>query len=133
MKRRSLTALDKLKVAIRQALCPMCGQPLMDLANTDFDHAHALALGGEDAVENLRAVHRNCHATKTRGTGATTAGTDIGKISKLKRIEKDPPGGEAFRRKLLAVKSGEPEPAAKKRKFNWPKGRKIENRKRSKP
>lgn len=118
--RRKLTTLDKLKVVVAQAICPLCGGRLGELDGLDFDHATALALGGADEVENLRAVHRDCHAIKTRGAGATTAGTDIGRIAKVKRIAKDPAGGEEFRRRLLAKAEGEPPPETKKRKHQWP-------------
>ena len=119
--RRKLTTLDKLKIVVAQARCPLCGERLGDLADLDFDHAHALALGGADEIENLRAVHRDCHAVKTRGAGATTAGSDIGNAAKVKRLERDPRGGEEFRRRLLAKADGEPPPETKKRKHQWPK------------
>lgn len=107
----------------------MCGGVLGSIEETDFDHEHALALGGADTIENLRAVHKDCHAAKTRGTGATTAGSDVGNAAKVKRVEKDPPGGEEFRRRLLAVKTGGKPPETKKRKRPWPT-RKFETRKK---
>lgn len=129
--RRKLTTLDKLKIVVAQARCPLCGERLGDLADLDFDHAHALALGGADEIENLRAVHRDCHAVKTRGAGATTAGSDIGKMKKLRKlIAKE----TAFRERVLA-KGGRPvEPKTKPKagKRAWP-SRPFPNRKRSKP
>ena len=78
--------LTKLKAMARQARCPLCGEKLGPLDGLDWDHETALALGGTDDETNLRAVHRACHRVKTSGNGASTAGTDIGKISKVKRI-----------------------------------------------
>ena len=50
---------------------------------------HALALGGADDEENMRYVHAACAARKTNGAGpkATTYGSDIHAIAKLKRLE----------------------------------------------
>jgi hypothetical protein len=92
IKRRKLTTLDKLKVVIDQARCPLCKEKLGDLANLQFDHIHALALGGEDSVENIRAVHAECHAVKTTGrrgeSDLSLRDGDQGKIAKLKRRDK---------------------------------------------
>lgn len=102
-------------------------------AGVQFDHCPAL--GRRSLDENgeitpasndyryIRPMTKPDHDIKTRGRGATTAGSDIGEIAKTKRIEKDPAGGAAFRRKLLAAKAGLDEPAAPaKRKFKkaWP-------------
>lgn len=129
--RRKLTTVDKLKIIVAQANCPLCGGKLGDLANIDFDHAEALALGGADEIENLRAVHRDCHAVKTRGAGATTAGSDIGKIAKQKRLIRKQ---TEFRERVLAKggRASEPKPKTKAVKRAWP-SRPFPNRKRSKP
>jgi len=84
--RRKLTTLDKLKIVVAQAKCPRCGEKLGELDGLDFDHAHPLALGGADTLDNLRALHRDCHRVKTSGTKATSAGSDIHAIAKAKRI-----------------------------------------------
>ncbi len=94
-----------------------------------FDHAPALALRGLDQYGEiyppandwrfLRPMRKADHDLKTRGTGATTAGSDVGVAAKLKRVAKDPPGGEEFRRKLLAVKAGEPPAPTKRPKQKW--------------
>lgn len=55
--RRALTTLDKLKIMVRQAVCPDCG---------------------EDDLDNLRAKHIDCHAKKTARDAAARA--------KVKRI-----------------------------------------------
>ena len=107
--RRRLTTLERLKVVARQALCPLCGEKLGDLSGLDFDHVHALALGGTDTLDNLRALHRDCHSAKTNGRGGTSAGSDKNRIAKVARCAAD----EAeFRRRLLAKEQGE-KPARK--------------------
>ena len=99
----------------------------------EWNHEPALALRSIDAdgqihppsnsPAHIRPMRKDDHAVVTRGTGATTAGSDIGKAAKLKRIEKDPAGGAEFRRKLLSAKAGGEEPArpGKRKKKAWPK------------
>lgn len=61
------------------------------------------------------------HKTKTFGTRATTAGSDIHAIAKVRRLVKDPPGGEEFRRRLL-YREDSSEPERKSRpKRKWAK------------
>lgn len=97
----------------------------------EWDHQPALALrvvdpeSGElvphpNDPRHLRPLRRAEHAEKTRGRGATTAGSDVGNAAKVKRLERDPRGGEEFRRRLLAKAEGEPPPETKKRKRPWP-------------
>lgn len=104
--RRRLSITDKLSIMVRQSICPLCGEKLGSLDGIDFDHVQALALGGADTVDNLRAVHRACHRVKTSGTKATTAGSDVQVIAKGKRLARDT---EEFRRRILAKDAGEPE------------------------
>lgn len=84
--RRKLTTLDKLKVMVSQARCPLCGEKLGALDDLHYDHALALGIGGPDTVENLQAVHKSCHAVKTNGRKATTYGSDKHAIAKLDRL-----------------------------------------------
>lgn len=84
--RRALTTLDKLKIIVRQAVCPKCGEKLGAVTGLEFHHVHELALGGEDALENLTALHAECHAVVTNGTGATSAGSSKHKIAKVRRL-----------------------------------------------
>lgn len=89
-RRPSTTAAQKLKVLEKHgghAYCAACGFPFA-LHFIEYDHVHPLALGGEHTVENLRPVCKTCHKAKTSGTGATTHGSDIGNISKTRRLEK---------------------------------------------
>lgn len=120
MDRRKPTTLDKLKVMVAQARCPRCKGKLGTLAETEFDHVHPLALGGADDITNLVAVHVDCHAVKTRGSGATTAGSDIGNIAKTKRLAEKTREFEQNRRKILAPTKTE-STRDQKPKYKWPK------------
>jgi 5-methylcytosine-specific restriction endonuclease McrA len=92
--------------------------------NHHIDHVIPVTpiMGGTDTVKNKQALCIECHAKKTRGTGATTAGTDTGYIKKMRKRLKGPqvsdhpvPGSRntAFRVRLTS------------------KGRKVERRKRA--
>lgn len=101
--RRKPTTLDKLKVMVRQARCPLCNGKLQALDETEFDHVQALVNGGEDTIENLRAVHADCHKAKTFGRGGerrvTTAGGDLHTRDKVARLAEET---EEFRRAVLS-------------------------------
>lgn len=84
--RRKLTTLDKLTIVLAQGRCALCGEKLTTLADTHFDHAVALGIGGADTLENLQAVHVACHNLKTNGRPATTYGSDKHIIAKTKRL-----------------------------------------------
>jgi hypothetical protein len=93
VKRRKLTTLDKLKVMVEQAICPQCGLRLGYASDCQFDHVHALALGGTDTLDNIVAVHKDCHRQKTTGRAglsklSVSKDGDVPKITKLKRREK---------------------------------------------
>lgn len=96
--RRKLTAVQKLQIMVRQARCPLCGEKLGELADTEFDHEQALVNGGADDTDNLRAVHVECHKIKTHGPGGerrvTTAGSDRHIADKTDRL------AESFARTL---------------------------------
>ncbi|MGV6875880.1 HNH endonuclease signature motif containing protein [Pseudochelatococcus sp. B33] len=111
--RRKITTLDKLKVVVAQATCPLCGGRLGDLTGLDFDHAVPLALGGADDLSNLRAVHRDCHKAKTNGRPATSAGGDIHAIAKAKRLARD---ASDFDMRILAKANGDDPPPEQRRK-----------------
>lgn len=120
--RRRLTTVDKLKIIVRQATCPLCGERLGDLDGLDFDHEHALARGGADTIDNLRAVHHDCHRVKTSGTKATTNGSDIHEIAKTKRLSAVQ---EEFQRRLTTKEPGKkPERKSKWGSRPFPKRRK---------
>lgn len=96
-----------------------CGEPVSVErgSGTDFDHDPALILRrinrkGTDYIppqlspKHIVARTRACHHRKTRGTGATTAGTDIGMMKKNNRRE----------RKKDRIKC------------RWPRGRKLQSK-----
>lgn len=109
--RRKLTTLDKLKIMVRQAVCPSCGERLGVLTDCEFDHEHQLAMGGSDTLENLFAKHVDCHKVKTKKDAKARA--------KTRRLTKDT---EEFKRRLLAKDEGEQRPQSK-----WPT-RKLQSR-----
>ena len=123
--RRKLTPLDKLKVMTAQSRCPLCGEKLGDIKGVQFDHVHALALGGTDTLDNLRAVHIACHAVKTHGNGATTRGSDIGEIAHGRKVVR---AHEEFRARLLAKDAGKDKPRSKWASRPFPKRSQIERR-----
>lgn len=109
----------------------------------EWDHQPALALRLVDPVSGelqphpndpryLRPLRSEEHAVKTRGAGATTAGSDVGVAAKLKRLERDRRGGEEFRRRLLTNGADDVKPPPPKRKRPWP-SRPFPKRQRTKP
>lgn len=95
----------------------------------EFDHDPAIAIRALDEHGNLhpaandphyiRPLTKPAHAEKTRGRGATTAGSDVGRAAKLKRLEKM---SAAYREIVLRKIDGEAAPACPSRK------RKIQSR-----
>lgn len=69
-----------------QCYCPGCGEQLLPGQDIQWDHHHADALGGPHTYENLRPMHTECHRIKTSGTKATSYGSDIHAIRKIKRL-----------------------------------------------
>lgn len=56
--------------------CPLCGEELSGAI--EWDHKTPLALGGADEIENIQAVHADCHLHfKTKD--------DVKRIAKAKR------------------------------------------------
>ena len=91
--RRAITLATKVQVLLQQALCPKCGQRLG--SDVEWNHVQEHALGGSDGPENIEAVHKVCHKIITVGTGATTAGSSVGKVAKVKRLQKKNEGRAA--------------------------------------
>jgi hypothetical protein len=88
--RRTPTEREILDILFAQGIiliCPDCGDPITDRKNIARDHQWSVATGGPDTPSNMRYIHQSpCHDIKTRGAGATTAGTDVGVAAKMKRI-----------------------------------------------
>lgn len=86
---RPLTFREVIDVLLEQGAtvpCFRCGQPITTGKDAEREHYVEKALGGDDSAGNARISHKDCHAKVTRGTGATTAGSSIGRIAKTKRI-----------------------------------------------
>lgn len=127
--RKAIPVSVRLDVVIRQeGRCKTCNEKLGQLANTEFDHVPALQLRTWDeeagdtippanAPENIEAKHTDCHARKTRGNKATTRGSDVQEIARIKRLSK---AEKEFRQKLLS-KGEDDEDAPPQRRTRWPK------------
>lgn len=96
-------------------------------AGIQFDHYPALGRRSLDDNGNItpasndyrfiRPMTKPEHNIKTRGRGATTAGSDVGEIAKTKRLEKL---NQAYRDMVARKAEGERPPETKKRKRPWP-------------
>lgn len=101
-KRPHISAKTMVNVAINQALaeaiyCPLCDELLAAMDDRILEHMVPHELGGASDETNLRWVHKECAAKKTNGSKATSAGGDIHKIAKAKRLatkhsQPKPPG-----------------------------------------
>lgn len=107
-------------------------------AGVEFDHSPAIGL--REVVDGEMTPHPNDwrfirpmlpdeHAVKTRGAGATTAGSDIGKMKKLRKLIAQQ---AEFKARVLAKGGQAKAPKPRKPKRQWP-SRPFSNRKRSKP
>jgi 5-methylcytosine-specific restriction endonuclease McrA len=67
-------------------LCNVCHAKLSPGDVIEWDHYNPLALGGAHTWANLLPLHKACHRKKTSGTKATSAGSDIHTIAKVKRL-----------------------------------------------
>jgi hypothetical protein len=81
VRRRKFSARDYASVITRQhGLCACCNEPLgSDPRNIEYDHWVELAIGGQDNLENLRALKKKHHLEKTRSNAAM--------IAKVRRLE----------------------------------------------
>lgn len=100
--------------------CVICKVSLGPKAEIEWDHFWPIALGGPDSYQAIRPLHKACHAKKTFGTKATTAGSDIHKIAKDKRFAKGKMAVNKGAKKKLTAWS--------KRVRAWPKGRKMQSK-----
>ena len=95
MNRKHLSPASKAALLERQGgVCAACGEPG---ESWEYDHVIPLALGGEDSVANLEAVHTACHRQKTS--------LDVKRISKAKRLAKTQAGERSRARKGPPLKS----------------------------
>ena len=130
-RRKHISLLTKLHAALYQ----LGFEP----HEVELDHAPALALrewdeAAQDTIppasdpRYLVWMPKADHAVKTRGAGATTAGSDIGKMKKLRKLVAQQ---AEFQAKILAKGGQATAPKPKKPRRPWP-SRPIPNRKRSK-
>ena len=83
-RRRRPTKSQQIAILDRQfGRCAIC---LIVPLNPEWDHIQALELGGNNSTENFQALCKSCHEIKTHGSKATSAGSDIHKIAKARRI-----------------------------------------------
>lgn len=131
--RKAIPASVKLEVVIRQqGRCSACGEPLQNVATTQFDHVPALQLRLWDAAEqdtfppanskdHIEAKHKDCHLAKTAGLpskAASKRGTDITEIARLRRLTRKQ---EEFRQRLLSKADETIEAPQQRQKYRWPK------------
>lgn len=104
VKRRKLSLSDKVAILLRQAICPLCLQPLGS-GPIRWDHPNALWVSGDDSNENRWATHLACDKVKTYGAPTKTSSrdSDIGTIAHVKRAGKKE---AAFRSRVLAKGTG---------------------------
>lgn len=55
--------------------CRMCQCDIDGASGLEWDHRIPLAIGGDDALDNLEPLCIRCHRTKTKGDQATIAKT----------------------------------------------------------
>lgn len=127
-KRRAIPVRIKRQIIAGQKVCPCgCGLELTIGLPTHWDHEPALRLRNVNRrrtdyipkQHDRRYIVGRCvpsHKVKTHGTGATTAGTDIGKISKERRRSRKP----RFKRPI-------PSRPMQSSKTRWPK-QKLQSR-----
>ncbi|WP_066470287.1 hypothetical protein [Bosea sp. WAO] len=107
------------------------------IPHLQWDHEPALGLRAIDAETGemtpapndprfIRPMLPDDHAVKTRGAGATTAGSDVGKMKKLRKLVAKE---AAFRERVLAKGGQASAPMTKKQRRAWP-SRAFPNRKR---
>lgn len=135
-KRKPITDGMKWRALLPLVLCSWCGIRFVRDESVEWDHYQPIALGGKHEAANVRPLHPLCHSQKTHGHGPTTAGSDIGKISKERRIVRTQKfavvksmAGDSSRRQSDGVRNpevvGSSPTAAPKPK--WPK-RKLQSR-----
>lgn len=92
-KRKAIPPHMLVSVAILQAVdgglrCPLCTLRITTNHKRILEHLTPVAFGGKNEIDNLRFVHRECADKKTNGNAATSAGGDLHKIAKAKRLAK---------------------------------------------
>ncbi len=73
--RKAITPAMKLEClfARKAVVCAICKDPIETQAECEWDHFHALCLGGPDVADNLRPVHDYCHKLKSKADARAMA------------------------------------------------------------
>lgn len=71
-------------------LCYRCKKPLEPGQAIEREHLTEIAIGGADEPCNTAYSHKECHATVTNGTPATTAGSSKQRIAKATNPDRMP-------------------------------------------
>jgi hypothetical protein len=92
-RRAEFTTLTKLRAVARYLRCPGvpekrrdCGKAFGRLEDIEFDHIKREEIDGDNSPENCRPLCAECHALKTFGNGATSAGSDVHMAAKGRRL-----------------------------------------------
>lgn len=139
-KRREPPLSVKLEAALRQlvdAWKALGKVPADEEPKLEFDHFPALGLREvcqetgqhiphQHSAEHLRWMPKEDHARKTRGTGATTNGTDVGEMRKTRQLVKKRNARETPPEERPPERRTKPKSNFPKRGF--PKPKKIQSR-----
>ena len=107
MVRRYTSKRDLAELMLRQDGKCRCGVKLIK-GNYIIEHSTPLALGGLDVLENKYLNCKECADKKTHGgkSKATTAGTDIANIWKVKRLRGEVKGRPKTKWPIRKMESG---------------------------
>jgi len=97
-KRKRPTLSQQVKSLLKIGRCPSCNGSLCE--GGEWDHRVPLALGGTNDDENWQILCRTCHSSKSHGSKATSYGSDIHAIAKVRRIQKKQAGMEKLKQKI---------------------------------
>lgn len=101
MKKRRYTSAKHRAIILKRQnnRCRRCPASLVR-GNYHIDHIIPVSsvMGGRDTLKNKQALCIRCHERKTRGAGATTAGSDINRIAKVRRLRN--PNQPRYRRRI---------------------------------
>ena len=87
--RLTISAKLQVSAAIAQSVdfnCALCHMRLLYFEPRILEHMVPRAWTKDDGIANLRWVHKECADRKTFGNKATSAGGDLHKIAKVKRL-----------------------------------------------
>lgn len=90
MTRRSISKAMRARVfASHDGRCWLCRGVIGAGEKWQVEHQIALVLGGADDETNMAPAHVECHRTKTSGRPATSHGSDIHAVAKIRRLTRE--------------------------------------------